>query len=196
MAQKRILIINGHPAENSLSKFIAETYAAEAQSAGHDVRLTHISEMNFDPDSGFAGYKQHKELEPDLLTFRKDVEWAEHIVLTTPMWWGGLPAKLKGLFDRTFLPGWAFDTRTTKLGMPLPMLGGRTARIFLTSDTPGFFFWLLYGNALRRQIKGQIFHFCGIKPARISHFAPATNAKQSHVEKWISEVKAIGAKGE
>ena len=195
MAQKRILIINGHPAEKSLSKLTAENYAAAAQSAGHEVRLTQISEMSFDPDFGFAGYKQYKELEPDLLAFRKDVEWAEHIVLTTPMWWVGLPAKLKGLFDRTFLPGWAFDPRTTKLGMPLPMLGGRTARIFLTSDTPSFFFWLLYGNALRRQIKGQIFHFCGIKPARISHFAPATNAKQNRVEKWISQVKTLGKDG-
>ena len=29
--------------------------------------------------------------------------WAEHVVLILPMWWGGLPAKTKGLFDRTLL---------------------------------------------------------------------------------------------
>jgi NAD(P)H dehydrogenase (quinone) len=147
MTQKRIFILNGHPAENSLSKSIAETYLQEARNEGHDVRISHLSQMSFDPNHAFAGYKQHKDLEPDLSALRKDIDWAQHIVLITPMWWGGMPAKLKGIFDRTFLPGWAFDTRTSKLGMPLPMLTDRTARIFVTSDTPGFFFWLLYQNA-------------------------------------------------
>lgn len=194
MTQKRIFILNGHPAESSLSKSIAETYWQEARNEGHDVRISHLSQMSFDPNHAFAGYKQHKDLEPDLSALRKDIDWAQHIVLTTPMWWGGMPAKLKGIFDRTFLPGWAFDTRTSKLGMPLPMLTGRTARIFVTSDTPGFFFWLLYRNALLRQIKGQIFHFCGIKPARITHFAPASDANQNQIEKWLKVVKQLGSK--
>jgi NAD(P)H dehydrogenase (quinone) len=194
MTQKRIFILNGHPAENSLSKSIAETYLQEARNEGHDVRISHLSQMSFDPNHAFAGYKQHKDLEPDLSALRKDIDWAQHIVLITPMWWGGMPAKLKGIFDRTFLPGWAFDTRTSKLGMPLPMLTGRTARIFVTSDTPGFFFWLLYQNALLRQIKGQIFHFCGIKPARITHFAPASDANQTQIEKWLKVVKQLGSK--
>ncbi|MEP3196258.1 MAG: NAD(P)H-dependent oxidoreductase [Lentilitoribacter sp.] len=196
MTQKRIFILNGHPAENSLSKLIAETYLQEARNEGHDVRISHLHDMNFDIDHGYSGYKQHKDLEPDLLAFRQDIEWAQHIVLTTPMWWGGMPAKLKGVFDRAFLPGWAFDTRKTKLGMPLPMLSGRAARIFVTSDTPGFFFWLLYRNALLRQIRGQIFHFCGIKPARITHFAPAGAANQNQIEKWLKVVRKLGSKAQ
>lgn len=195
MKPTKIFILNGHPAENSLSKLIAQTYADAAAANGFEVRTSQLSDMNFDADFGFAGYKQHKELEPDLVAFRKDIEWAEHIVMTTPMWWGGLPAKLKGIFDRTFLPGWAFDTRTTKLGIPLPMLSGRTARIFVNSDTPGFFFWLMHRNALLKQIRGQIFHFCGIKPARITHFAPAGTATPKKIEKWIDEVRKLGTSG-
>jgi NAD(P)H dehydrogenase (quinone) len=195
MKPTKIFILNGHPAEKSLSKLIAQTYAEAAQTSGFEVRMSHISDMDFDPDFGFAGYKQHKELEPDLVAFRENIEWAEHIVMTTPMWWGGLPAKLKGIFDRTFLPGWAFDTRTTKLGIPLPMLTGRTARIFVTSDTPGFFFWLMHRSALFKQLKGQIFHFCGIKPARITHFAPAGTATPKRVEKWINDVKTLAKDG-
>jgi NAD(P)H dehydrogenase (quinone) len=112
--------------------------------------------------------------------------------MTTPMWWGGLPAKLKGLIDRTFLPGWAFDTRTLKMGMPAPMLKGRTARAIVTSDTPNFFFGLLYRKALLRQIKGQIFHFVGIKPARITHFSPAGKAGPDQVKAWMKTVVSLG----
>lgn len=136
MFTKRFFVLNGHPAQSSLSKSFAETYTKSAQTAGHKVRITHLRDLDFDIDHGFGGYDKHKSLEPDLEAFQTDVEWSQHIVLTTPMWWGGLPAKLKGLIDRTFLPEWAFDTRNLKMGMPMPLLKGRTARAIVTSDTP------------------------------------------------------------
>jgi NAD(P)H dehydrogenase (quinone) len=112
------------------------------------------------------------------------------------MWWGGLPAKLKGLIDRTFLPGWAFDSRQrTKTGMPLPLLTDKTARAFVNSDTPDLFFGLLYRKALLRQIKGQIFEFSGIKPARITHFAPASHADERKVGPWLSTVRTLAQQG-
>lgn len=196
MSAKRIFVLNGHPAETSLCRSLAETYAEGAITAGHEVRVTHLRGLDFDPDYGFAGYAQHKPLEPVLTAFRADVDWAEHIVLVTPMWWGGLPAQLKGLIDRSFLPGWAFDTRKrNKLGMPLPLLTGRTARAIVTSDTPDFFFGLMYHKALLRQIKGQIFHFVGIKPARITHFPSASSVSPAKAERWLTTAKTLGAEG-
>ena len=195
MTSKRIFVLNGHPAATSLTRTMAQTYAAAAQKAGHEVRITHLHDIDFDMDYGFAGYAQHKPLEPCLEAVQVDIEWAEHVVLTTPMWWGGLPAKLKGLIDRVFLPGWAFDTRKQTLGMPQPMLKGRSARAIVLSDTPGIFFSLFYRNALLRQIKGQIFRFVGFKPVKISHFAPAGNATPEKADKWIGKVEAIAREG-
>jgi NAD(P)H dehydrogenase (quinone) len=121
MTPKRIYILNGHPAEKSLNRTLAESYAQAAQDAGHEVRLTHLHNISFDPDFGFGGYKVQKPLEAELEQVLTDIEWSQHMVLTTPMWWGGLPAKLKGLFDRAFLPGRAFNTRETNwMGMPTP----------------------------------------------------------------------------
>ncbi|MCV3271831.1 NAD(P)H-dependent oxidoreductase [Roseobacter sp. WL0113] len=196
MSGKRIFVLNGHPAQTSLNRHLAETYAAAARKAGHEVRLTHLADMEFDPDHGFAGYAQHKPLEAVLQAFRSDVEWAEHMVLTTPMWWGGLPAKLKGLIDRTFLPGWAFDTRNrNRIGMPRPMLGGRTARAIVTSDSPDLFFALMYRKALLRQIRGQIFNFVGMRPAKTTHLAPVGEANAGTIEGWQRQIDALGAAG-
>jgi putative NADPH-quinone reductase len=192
---KRIFVLNGHPAESSLSKSIVETYADSARIAGHDIRILHLNDISFDADYGFSGYTTHKPLEPALKKFQENVEWAEHIVMSTPMWWGSLPAKLKGVFDRALLPGWAFDTRTTKMGMPAPMLTGRTARVFVTSDTPDFFFGLMYRKALLRQIKGQIFGFVGIKPTKFTHFSPASKASTAKVEVLMKTVSALAKKG-
>jgi putative NADPH-quinone reductase len=192
---KRIFVLNGHPAETSLSRALAVAYAESARAAGHDVRVTHLNDLGFDPDYGFGGYKNQKPLEPQLEEVLQDIEWSEHIVLTTPMWWGGLPAKLKGLFDRTFLPGRAFDTRnTTAMGLPAPMLTGRTGRVLMTSDTPGWIMGLFYRSAMIRQIRDQILGFVGIK-SKITHFSGASHPKPGMVERWIGKARRFGAAG-
>lgn len=193
MNPKRIYILNGHPAYQSLNRTLAEAYADSARQAGHDVRITHLHDLDFDPDYGFGGYTNHKPLEDALERVMSDIEWSEHMVLTTPMWWGGLPAKLKGLFDRAFLPGRAYSTReTTWIGLPTPMLSGRTGHVIMTSDTPHLFMRWIYRNAMLRQLRDQILGFVGIKPARITHFTGASHPKPGRVERWISKVQTFG----
>lgn len=194
MTPKRIFILDGHPAETSLSHTLTEAYAASARKAGHEVRVTHLHDLDFDLDYGFGGYQNSKPLEPVLERLLDDLEWSEHVVLAAPMWWGGVPAKLKGLFDRALLPGRAYDTRnTTMFGLPKPMLTGRTGRIILTSDTPGWFMRIAYGNALLRQLKSQVLGFIGVTPARVAYFAGASHPKPGVVDRWIGKVSRIGA---
>ncbi|WP_298295635.1 NAD(P)H-dependent oxidoreductase [uncultured Litoreibacter sp.] len=192
MNRKRILVLDGHPGGRSLSGLFTKTYADAAVAAGHDVRHMRLSDMQFDMDFGDGGYKNHKPLEPVLEDFLTSLEWAEHFVVSTPMWWGGLPAKLKGLFDRTLLPGRAFDTRVTKMGMPTPMLTGKTARVILTSDTPMWAMRWLYRRALMHQTTNQVMKFCGLKPTRYTYFSGATNADAPQVSCWSKQLEALG----
>ncbi len=194
MTQKRIFILNGHPAAKSLTGSVVESYADAARKAGHQVRLTNLHDLQFDPDYGFGGYVNQKPLESELEQVLQDIEWSEHVVVATPMWWGGLPAKLKGLFDRALLPGRTFDTRnTTKLGLPAPMLTGRTGRVLLLSDTPGWFFRLVYRNAMIVQIQRQILEFVGIKPVKVTQFNGTSAPKAGAVDKWLKQAAVIGA---
>lgn len=194
MTPKRIYVLNGHPAQSSLSSLFAEKYSTAAEKAGHDLRITHLHDLAFDLDYESGGYANPKPLEPDLETVFANLLWSEHVVLLTPMWWGGVPAKLKGLIDRTFLPGTAFDTRnTTKIGFPSPLLGGRTARVIMTSDTPHWFFRFIYRYAMVRQLRGQILGFVGIKPTRVTHFSGASHPEPATLELWSKSVRKLGA---
>ncbi len=152
-----------------------------------------MNDLTFDADYEFAGYSKAKPLEPALEQVMQDIEWSEHVVVATPMWWGGMPAKLKGLFDRVLLPGRAFDTRNTKMGLPAPLLGGRTGRVILMSDTPPWFFRLFYRNAMMVQLRGQVLGFVGIKPLKITHFTGASHPKAGSVDRWLRKVARIGA---
>lgn len=195
MQPKRVLVLDGHPAPTSLSRGFAEAYAETATACGHEVRLRHLSDMTFDPDHETGGYATTKPLEPVLQEVLDDLDWCAHFVICAPMWWGSFPAKLKGLIDRSFIPGRTFSTReTTFLGLPKPLLTGRSARVVITSDSPGYYLRLAHGNAMKRQVKGQILGFVGFRPVRFSYFAPASDPGAAQVEAWMKAVRSCAAK--
>lgn len=193
MKPKRIVVLNGHPGARSLSQLFTETYVEAAEQAGHDVRLIRLHDLEFDADYGEGGYSNPKPLEPEIDAFLKHLEWADHVVMSAPLWWGGLPAKLKGLFDRVLLPGRTFDTRNLKMGMPTPVLTGKTGRIILTSDTPRILLRLMYGSAILRQLTGQIFGFVGIKPTKFTYFSGASHPKPGKIDRWKQHIAHIGS---
>jgi putative NADPH-quinone reductase len=195
MSARKIIVLNGHPGDASLSKSLCRAYGASAENQGHAVRYHDLPEMQFDMDYGDGGYENPKPLEPDLDAFLTDLEWADHVVVATPLWWGAIPAKLKGLFDRVLLPGRAFDTRNTSfLGLPAPLMTGKTARVLLTSDTPALLLRLVYGNAVKKFMSRQILGFVGIKPAKFTSFAPATKAGPEKAAAWLKRAERLGAK--
>ena len=192
---KRILILDGHPAGGSLSAALCAAYQAGAAEAGHETRSLALSSMRFDPDFGQAGYAGAKPLEPDLEAFLDGLGWAEHILLVHPLWWGGPPAKLKGMLDRALLPGRTFDPRQEHwTGLPKPLMTGRSAHLIVTSDTPNWAWRLVYAQAHRRMMARQVFSFMGVRPMRWTNLAPARDASEARIRGWIEQARADGRK--
>lgn len=188
---KRILVLLGHPGVGSYCAAIAETYAAEAQKAGHSVRILRVGELPIDlvPPS----YKADTELAGWVKTVQEEIAWSNHWVIVAPMWCGGTPAALKSLFDRVLLPGFAF--RYIKGPVPDKLLTGRSATFLMTSDTPSFWFDFILRRPLFNQMKLQVLELCGFKPIRQIMFSPILHSTQAQREKWLKRVAALGAGG-
>ena len=189
--QKKVLLLDGHPAEESLCHGLVQAYAQGATAAGHALQVQRLSEMVFDPDLGVSKFRDAPPLEPDLERFWDDLVWSEHFVIVHPLWWGGMPAKLKGLIDRAFLHGKAF--RYVE-GKPLPeaLLKGRTSRVLMTSDTPSLFLHLAYVFGLKKQTERQILNFCGLKSKGYAEFSPVRGSKPEQRDKWLARATALG----
>ena len=158
--KKKILVLLGHPDWDSMCGYLATRYEEAAIVAGHEIRRVNIGEMQFDPIL-YKGYKTIQELEPDLLLLQIDFKWADHIVVLYPNWWSTMPAKLKGLFDRFFLPGFAFKmNKGSLIGTWKKLLKGKTGRIIITMDNHPFFARLLVGD-YSNEIRRGIFWFAG-----------------------------------
>ena len=103
---KKILIINAHPRKDSFNDAIADNYVKGAKESKHEVKFVNLRDLKFDPIMR-TRYRDN-ELEPDLVEAQELIKWCDHMVLVTPMWWFGVPGLLKGFFDRTITPGFAF----------------------------------------------------------------------------------------
>jgi len=189
---KRILVLSGNPKAVSFSGQLAEAYKDAAQ-RGHEVRIHRVADMAFDPDLD-AGYARDKHLEPDLAAFQDSVRWADHLLITTPVWWGALPAKLKGVFDRTFLPGFAFKYQKGKL-IPDKLLTGKTARIVMTMDTPPWYYSLFQGAPALKQLKIATLEFCGFARVRSNMLGPVISSDAARRAQWLEKVGRLGDEG-
>lgn len=186
---KNILIINGHPNPNSYCAAISKAYI---KGVGTNTNLKEIdlSSLQFDPILKL-GYSKRMELEPSLVTSWEKILWADHIVIITPIWWGGIPGILKGFFDRLFLPGMAFKYRENSVWWD-KLLVGKTAHLIVTLDTPVWYYKLFYSNAGVKQLKNNILNFCGIKTKAITYISPIRNSTEEFREKWLSKIERLG----
>ena len=190
---KRILLINGHPDPGSFNFALAAAYRDGATAAGYEVRELVIRELQFSPNLSF-GYRQRCELEPDLLRAQEWIKWTDHLVWIYPVWWGGIPALLKGFLDRTFLPGFAFRKRENSVWWD-KLLTGKSARIIATMDQPPWYYWLVYGAPSQRALKKCTLEFCGITPVRITSIGPVRLSKPAWRDRWLKKIRQLGSKG-
>jgi putative NADPH-quinone reductase len=191
MMGKRILVILGHPSGNSFCAALAERYTQSAVRTGHEVRQLFLGSMDFDPVLR-EGYRQVQPLEDDLRNAQADILWAEQLVLVYPIWWGGVPALLKGFFDRVFLPGFAFKYRQGK-AFPDKLLRGRTAHLLVTMDTPPWYYRWIYRMPGLHQVRKTTLELCGIKPTRTLTFGPILGASADRHAAWLRQAEAIAS---
>jgi putative NADPH-quinone reductase len=196
MPSKKIFILLGHPDSVGMCRTIADTYEHAAREAGHTVERLNIGEMQFDPIL-HQGYRAIQPMEPDLLRFQELIKWADHVVIVHPVWWVGMPAILKGLFDRAWLPGSAFRYMKMRSGARSifwhRLYRGKTARIIITSGTAPALVRLLPGN-VNAQLKWGILWFAGFS-AHATWFGPAENVPETAKSRWLAKVSRLAAKG-
>lgn len=181
---RNILVLSGHPDEKSFCHALAEAYA----SADPSITLLDLGSLAFDPVL-HKGYRERQTLEPDLLRAQEMIRKADHLVIVHPVWWGAMPALLKGLFDRVLLPGFAWE-RKEGSPIPVPLLKGKTAELMVTMGGPSWYYHLAGGG--HRVLTRCILGYCGIKTVRITECPGVRNATAEKRAKWLKTATRLG----
>ncbi|MEU4824860.1 NAD(P)H-dependent oxidoreductase [Actinomadura sp. NPDC023710] len=148
-----VLWIFAHPEGRSLNGALRDHGAATLRRDGHRVRHRDLYAMGWNPLVGPADFghdpaerlivgaaseRAHAAgaLAPDIRAEHDNITWADALIVQFPLWWYGMPAILKGWFDRVFVQGFAFGV-TDDAGRTLRYgdggLAGRRALVVTTA---------------------------------------------------------------
>lgn len=123
-----ILLVYAHPESQSFNAALKELAMTSLAAQGHRVQVSDLYAMDWNAvaneddilttsqpaaDSLAAGAVlqavANRALAPDIIAEQQKLLWADAIVFQFPLWWFGMPAVMKGWFDRVFARGFAFD---------------------------------------------------------------------------------------
>ncbi|MGB6119196.1 MAG: NAD(P)H-dependent oxidoreductase [Mesorhizobium sp.] len=134
----RVLLVYCHPVPESFAAAIRDEAISALGANGHEVRLIDLHAEGFDPVMSAderRHYNDRAPADPALAPHIEALKWAEGIVFVYPTWWYGLPAMLKGWFDRVWALKVAFDL-APKGGIVSTMSNIRLVAVFTTCGAP------------------------------------------------------------
>lgn len=182
---KHTLIIDAHPDPESFSSAIART---SLETLGpNNATILELRDLNFDLSLRY-GYRKRMDLEEDLQQAQHLISGARHLILVTPVWWGSVPALLKGFLDRVLLPGFGFRYRKNS-ALWDKLLKGRSAQVYITMDSPYWWFRYVYKNPAINMLKKTVLEFCGFSPVKIRVFDQVRFSDTSRRQRWLERVR-------
>lgn len=145
----KVLIVFTHPEPKSFGRRLLDASAAALEGAGHDVVVSDLYAMGFNPVASAADFsmrrfpqalyydreqkhaRQHNAFAADIQGEIDKLEWCDMFVLQFPLWWFSVPAIMKGWIDRVLANGVAYggSQKLDRGG-----LRGRTGMLALTTN--------------------------------------------------------------
>lgn len=152
----RILWVSAHPDPGSLTANLRDHGIEHLRARGHEVLESDLYTMGWNPvldtgdftetEPGPLAARQKAAmlggfLSADIRAEQAKIRAAEVVVLQFPLWWYGMPAILKGWFDRVFTAGFAFWLKDPVTGRVRKygdggLVGRRVLTIVAAGDRP------------------------------------------------------------
>lgn len=155
------LVVFAHPVPDSLGAHLAACIEAALRARGMHVDRLDLYAEGFEPLLSAEERRGHRGgvylPAPDIAALQARLAAADHLVLVFPTWWFGLPASLKGWFDRVWAPGFAYVP-----GTPIrPLLNRlKSCLVVTTLGSPWWVDRLIMRRPLRRILKTALIGAC------------------------------------
>jgi NAD(P)H dehydrogenase (quinone) len=186
----KTLIITAHPSKFGFTQKIAQEYAKASLEKGNEVEILDLYQGENRQD--FLMFEDIKEMpvDPTVERMQKKITESDELVFVFPVWWYAEPAIMKNFLDKNFSARYAYHYVD---GKPKGLLGGKTARVFVTADGPQFLHFLL-GLPIRNVWWLARLRFCGIKMKSFTYFGEMRIQNEESRKKMLEKVYQFGKK--
>ncbi len=180
----RAMVTIAHPWPKSFNFAVLARVVEALEAEGHEADVLDIYRDGFNPvlsEQELASYAQGKILDPKVLDYQERIRRAEHLLYIFPIWWEGMPALLKGFFDKVFTPGFAFTEEDfspllthIKSGTAITTMGAPEAK---------------YTEIEKSFLEGTL-GVCGVQRTRWLKFVDIPNSTHEQRAAWLDDVAA------
>lgn len=165
----KTVIIYAHPWDGSFNNHVLKTTVEKLEAKGETVDIIDLHEDDFDPVMRPADLKvfgkgeYHDKKAEDYVNRLKA---ADKAIFVFPVWWYGMPAILKGFFDKVMLKGTTYveDEEKNLKGI----LGIKESAVFTTANISKEIFQY-FGDPIEKSIISGIFQMVGIENTKWIH---------------------------
>ncbi|MDP4208099.1 MAG: NAD(P)H-dependent oxidoreductase [Bacteroidota bacterium] len=189
-----VLIILGHPDNNSFNHALAETCITQIQNNGHSVYFHDLYKEQFNPLLGECNNSTNElEIAEDIKNHYFDLINSDGIIIIHPNWWGQPPAIVKGWIDRVLIPDVAYQFVKDERGEDFPkgLLKAKIGLVLNTSNTSKDIEDKLYKDPLETIWEKRIFNFCGVSQFERRNFRVVKDSNMSQRLNWLAEVRLL-----
>jgi NAD(P)H dehydrogenase (quinone) len=130
---------------------------------GHEVEVLDLYAEEFSPSltaseraSYYTDVFDGRALEREI----EQLQRAQVLVLLFPTWWFGMPAMLKGWFDRVWAPGVAYDHASDLGSIKARLNNLRHTLAITTLGSPWWVDWFVLRRPIQRQLRYALLGTC------------------------------------
>ena len=198
----KTLIVFNHPHEGSYCTSILHAAEKGLKAGGHPCRIINLDKDGFDPVMRSKDLKAFAmagkdmddallEVDPLVMKYKEDLEWAEHLVMIFPIWWMTSPAMTKGFIDKVIFPAIAYTMEDGRLKSRLPL---ERVTIITTMNTPAEAYRDMFNNALEGSLINGTFKKIGIEDVRWISLNEVRQASDELRKSWLTHIEETFAR--
>lgn len=183
------LIIDSHPYEGSFNRGASKGIRDILAQKGN-LDVVDLIADGFDPAMRAGDLRlwgKGRSADPMVAAYQKKIEWADVLIFVFPVWWGYIPAVLKGFCEKVFLPGWAYEDGGFA-GLLKGKLKPRRAIVISTMRTPAWAFGLYFHNPVKHAFIRDTLASCGIKVMKYMQIGSMHSNSKKRAEAKMSQI--------
>lgn len=185
------LLILAHPNPDSYSANVTLYIKELLEKRGNRCIVRNLYEINFNPVLSKSDLDMARKdtLSEDILNEQNFVSDADYISVIYPLWWGGMPAILKGYIDRVF--SYDFAYHYTDFGSEGLLKGKKVILITPMGSPEEIYKETGMIDAMKKNVDDTIFNFCGMEVVEHKFLGAVTNADHETRISYLEEIKNI-----
>ncbi|MDP4185363.1 MAG: NAD(P)H-dependent oxidoreductase [Bacteroidota bacterium] len=187
----KTLVLYAHPARKSFNRQVLRKVEEALEERDYEYEVRDLYALGFNPVLSQTDIDSIKfQKTPDDVRVEQElITWADQIILIFPLWWGGMPAILRGYIDRVFSYGFAY--RFDEVGS-IGLLQGKRAIVLCSTGTSVEEMELTgLASSIRQIMKESILEFCGLEVVAFNFLSAVSSVEEEMREAYFSEIKKV-----